>query len=193
VTLAGALSAHGLQRVDWLKCDTQGLDLSLFLSLPEEWRRRVLAVEFEPGLIDAYDGEDKFWRTLQMMEGEPYWICDLQVGQAARGERQLLTEVLGAGMGRWLPRLVPTAPAYVNVRYLRQVDGGLSRRELLLSWVFADLLGQHAHALRVARDGLGRSGGGVFEAMHRRSTRRLQFAMLRKFPRWMCQRLGLPV
>jgi hypothetical protein len=195
VTLPAALSASGLRGVDWLKCDTQGLDVSIFLSLPEEWRRRVLAVEFEPGLIDAYEGEDKFWRTLQVMESEPFWICDLQVGCTPRGDSAVLCEVLGAKMDRWLPRLAPGAPAFMNARYLRSLGaagGQLDRRGLLLSWVFADLLGQHAHALMVAREGQARWGGELFDDMLRVSLRRLRLAMLRKFPRWLCQRLGLP-
>jgi FkbM family methyltransferase len=195
VTLASALAANGLTRVDWLKCDTQGLDLSIFLSLPEEVRRRMLAVEFEPGLVDAYDGEDKLWRTLQAMEQEPFWVCDLQVGAAARGNPAALTELLGENMRRWLPRLVPTAPAYANVRYLRRMDiarENIDRRALLLSWVFADLLGQHAHGAMVAREGRARFGEELFADMMLASARRVRSTMLRKFPRWLCQRLGLP-
>jgi hypothetical protein len=53
-----ALDAHGLGRGDWLKCDTQGIDLQFYLSLPENWRRRMLAAEFEPGLVDVCEKED---------------------------------------------------------------------------------------------------------------------------------------
>lgn len=195
VTLHGALSASGLSGVDWLKCDTQGLDLSIFLSLPEAWRRRTLAVEFEPGLIDAYEGEDKLWRTLQAMEGEPFWACTLEVQGYPRGNREALREVLGPRSEKWLPRLAPSAPVYANVRYLRTLGGAggeLDRRSLLLTWVFADLLGQHSHALLVAREGAARFGGELFEDLLRASRRRLGRAMLRKLPRWLWQRLGLP-
>ena len=155
----------------------------------------MLAVEFEPGLVDAYEGEDKFWRTLQVMEGEPFWISDLEVGTTPRGHSARIGAEIGENMIRWLPRLAPRAPAFMNVRYLHTLDGeaGLQdRRSLLLSWVFADLLGQHAHALLVARAGLDRHGGDLFEAMRRVSRRRLRLAMLRKFPRWLWQRAGLP-
>jgi FkbM family methyltransferase len=63
-TLTGALAAQGITGVDWLKCDTQGLDLKLWQSLPAGWRSRVLAVEVEPGIIDAYDGEEKLGDVL---------------------------------------------------------------------------------------------------------------------------------
>ena len=194
VTLHDALASTGLAGVDWLKCDTQGLDLSIFMSLPADWRSRTLAVEFEPGLIDAYESEDKFWRTLQVMEGEPFWICDLEVCGTPRGNKFVLREELGSWVDKWLPRLAPSAPAYVNVRYLRRVGTAgepLDRRGLLLAWVFANVLGQHAHGLTIAREGRERFGGPLFDAMRDRSRQRLRIAMLKKFPQWLCQRLGL--
>ncbi|MBX3751772.1 MAG: FkbM family methyltransferase [Opitutaceae bacterium] len=193
VVLSDALQARGLDRIDWLKCDTQGQDLSIFLSLPEAWRRRVLAVEFEPGLIDAYEGEDKFWHTLRAMEEQPFWISDLQVCGTQRGEAELLRRLLGPRAERWVRRLAPTAPGWVNVRYLRRLPGAgepSDRRDLLLAWVFADLLGQHAHALTVAHDGRERFGGELFDRMLARSRRRLFWAMLPGVPGMVWRRLG---
>ena len=195
VTLHGALCAKGLGGIDWLKCDTQGLDLSLFMSLPGDWRSRTGVVEFEPGLIDAYEGEDKLWRTLQVMEAEPFWICDLDVGRYPRGNNAVLGELLGERNLKWLPRLAPSAPVYTNVRYVRSlggVGGELDRRGLLLAWVFANLLGQHTHALMVAREGTARFGGGLFEDLRRVSRRRLWWAMMQRMPSWLWRRLGLP-
>lgn len=201
VTLQAGLAANGLHGVDWLKCDTQGLDLSIFLSLPEDWRRRTLAVEFEPGFIDAYEGEDKLWRTLQAMEAEPFWLCDLQAGCYPRGNPVVLAEILGERMAKWLPRTVTGAPVYASVRYLRTLretdphrGAGvqLDRRGLLLSWVFADLVGQHTHALLVAREGMTRFNGKLFEDMLRASRWRLRRAMARRMPAWLWERFGLP-
>lgn len=201
VTLQAGLAANGLRGLDWLKCDTQGLDLSIFLSLPEDWRRQMLAVEFEPGVINAYEGEDKLWRTLQAMETEPFWLCDLQVGRYPRGNNVALTEILGARMAKWLPRTVAGAPVYANVRYLRRLGetdpnrnagAQLDRRGLLLSWVFADLVGQHTHALLVAREGMARFKSELFEEMLSVSRWRLRRAMARRLPAWLWQRFGLP-
>jgi hypothetical protein len=187
VTLQSALAANGLQRVDWLKCDTQGQDLSIFLSLPEEWRRRALAVEFEPGLIDAYQGEDKLWRTLQAMEAEPFWISDLQVGRSPRGDFSIFRHELGEGPARAVAGLAPGAPIYANLCFLRSVNDAvppLDRRGLLLAWVFADLLGQHTHALIVAAEGRRRFGAELFSEMGIRSA-----VCLRRAMRWRRMRL----
>jgi hypothetical protein len=192
VTLEAALAAQGLGRVDWLKCDTQGLDLKLYLSLPETWRARMLAVEFEPGLIDAYEGEDKLADVLSAMGGEPFWLADLVVGRTPRGRPALLAEHLGAGAARWFRRLGRGAPAWANARFLRDpgVRGELlDRRAHLLGWAFATLAGQHGHALAVADAGAHRFGGGLFVEMTAASVRGLRWSMARGVPAMVLRRL----
>ena len=56
--LDAVLSQLSLRGVDWFKTDSQGTDLRLFNSLPAPVRSRVLAVDLEPGLMDAYAGEE---------------------------------------------------------------------------------------------------------------------------------------
>jgi len=193
VTLADALAAQGLEQIDWLKCDTQGLDLSIYLSLPEGWRRQMLAVEFEPGLIDAYEGEDKFWQVLRTMETEPFWISDLQVCGTPRGNMELFRQLLGSRTARWAGRIAPSAPGWVNVRYLRDLSSRanlLDRRGLLLAWVFANLLGQHSYAVTVANEGVQRFGGGIFDRLLTHSIRSLRWSMLPRLPAAVWRRLG---
>jgi hypothetical protein len=183
-TLAAALAEQKLGRVDWLKCDTQGIDLKLYLSLPEEWRARMLAVEFEPGLIDAYEGEDKLADVLAAMAREPFWLAELEVGRTPRGRPALLAKRLGAGAVPWVRRLGPGAPAWANARFLRDVAArpdALDRRAYLLAWVFATITGQHGYALTVAAAGAQCFGGGLFGAMTAASTRSLRCAASRQW------------
>ncbi len=192
VTLPAALAANGLDRVDWLKCDTQGLDLGIFLSLPPAWRQRLLAVDFEPGLIDAYEGEDKLADVLAAMEREPFWLAQLDVVGAVRGRRDLLARHLGPRWLPWVRRLAPTASAWGNLRYLRdftRLPDALDRRAWLLGWVFATLLGQHGSALDLAEQGGARFGGDLFPEMARASVRHLRRSMLLGMPGWLWRRL----
>ena len=192
MTLEAALVAGKIDRVDWLKCDTQGLDLKLYLSVPETWRARMLAVEFEPGLIDAYEGEDKLADVLAAMGREPFWLADLDVGRTPRGRPVLLAERLGAGAARWVRRLGPGAPGWANARFLRDVakrPEALDRRGYLLAWVFATITGQHGYALTVATEGGRRCGDGLFAEMAAASVRSLRWAMARGFPAMVWRRL----
>ena len=191
-TLQAALAAQGLDRVDWLKCDTQGLDLRLYLSLPQPWRSRMLAVEFEPGLTDVYEGEDQLVDVLAAMKLEPFWLAELVVNRTPRGRPSLFAAYLSARTARWVRRLAPDAPAWVNAQFLRDpaVDGEvLDRRALLLGWVFATMAGQPAHALAIADEGTRRFGGDLFAAMTAASARALRRAMMRKLPAAICRRL----
>ena len=191
-TLVDALAAQGIAGVDWLKCDTQGLDLKLWQSLPAGWRSRVLAVEVEPGIIDAYDGEEKLGDVLAAFAGEPFWLAELAVGRVPRGGPALLEKYLGAGAATWVRRLAPGAPAWANVHFLRDFarePEPLDRRAHLLGWVWATLAGQHSAALTVADAGRRRFGGGRFEEMTAASGRSLRRAMVRGVPAMVWRRL----
>lgn len=194
-TLVEALAAQGITHTDWLKCDTQGLDLKLFASLPAEWRARLLAVEFEPGLIDAYEGEDKLAEVLAAMAREPFWLAELTVGATPRGRPELLEKWLGPSAVRWVRRLTPGAPAWANARFLREIAGSgetPNRRAHLLAWVFATITGQHGSALGVADAGARQFGGRLFDEMAAESARSLRWAMLRGGPAalWRRRRRG---
>lgn len=191
-TLREALVAQGIDRVDWLKCDTQGLDLKLWQSLPAEWRARTLAVEVEPGIIDAYEGEEKLGDVLGALAGEPFWLADLTVGRVARGRLAVLEKYLGAGAARWVRRLAPGAPAWANAHFLRdfaRATEALDRRAYLLGWVWATLAGQHSAALMVAHAGVVRFSGGIFAAMAAASARSLRWSMVRGLPAMLGRRL----
>ncbi|MBK9990387.1 MAG: FkbM family methyltransferase [Verrucomicrobia bacterium] len=186
-TLQSVLQSHGLPGLDWLKCDTQGTDFRLFMGLPAEIRRRVLAVEFEPGLIDAYESEDTFSQILGCMRSEPYLLaeCVLQKTPLACAKWK---------HSQWYRRLAPTHPGWGNLRYLRTTGSPtetLDRRSMLLLWVLATLQGHFAHAHNVAEEGVDRFEGGIFLKMQKASLRQLRLAMAVRVPVWILQRLLL--
>jgi FkbM family methyltransferase len=192
-SLADALAAQGIARIDWLKCDTQGTDLRLFASLPVAWRAGLLLADFEPGFIDAYAGEDRIADVLQAMTGEPFWLAGFEPGCTPRVRRSLIESVMPGWLRPWVRRLAPTAPAWAGLRYLRDVARAPvlpGRREWLLTWVFAQLAGQPGYALAVATEGQGRFGGALFAEMSTASLRQLQWAMLAGLPGWAWRRFA---
>lgn len=185
-TLADALRAQSLERIDWLKCDTQGLDLKIFLSLPEGVRQRLLAVEFEPGLIDVYEGEDKVADALATMAELPFRLAQISIGRTPlRGPPDLSAQLTR--------RLAPGVPAWANLHYLRDPAAApamLDRRGLLLAWVFATLSDQPGWAWAAAAAGRERFGGDLFAAMAAASARALRWAIVRGAPRALWRRLS---
>jgi hypothetical protein len=79
IQLHKALESIEYDYIDWFKVDSQGTDLDIFLSLPNEIRSKILAADFEPGIIDAYLGEDKLHQVQKAIEKEGMWFSSFVV------------------------------------------------------------------------------------------------------------------
>ena len=147
----------GLERIDWLKTDSQGTDLRIFRSLCDSVRAKVLAVDVEPGLIDAYQGEDLFVDAHRELLREGFWLSSMNVRGSVRMKRSTLSELAGAGVNldeRAITGGVRTTPGWCEARYFRSIDalgtGDEEQRSLTLLWAFALLDGQYGFALDIA-------------------------------------------
>jgi hypothetical protein len=151
-TLGEVLDMCSLDRVDWFKTDSQGIDLRLFQSLGDQIYNNVLVAEFEPGIIDAYKSEDKLWKLMAFMDTIDFWMEDIVIKGSQRLKsdlRRLFCDLelkLFAGM-------VKTSPGWAEVAYLNSLSADLKIREYLLLWVFSTIKQQHSYALEVAVKG----------------------------------------
>ena len=157
-SLSAVLDRLDLPRVDWFKTDSQGTDLRLFQSLPDELRRGVLAVDIEPGLIDAYQGEDLFVDAHRELLRQGFWLSSLEVRGSVRMKRTTLQ-----AMASYRPQLgdarvyqsVRPSPGWCEARYLRTLesleDRNAEERGYALLWVFAMIERQWGYALDIAR------------------------------------------
>ncbi len=155
-TLGTALEGLGLSGADWFKADTQGTDLRIFQSLPDSMQTGVLAVDVEPGLIDAYQGEDLFVETHSHLVSKGFWLSRLDVKGAVRMtnatkcELEAHDESASSGTNGFGVR---ESPAWCEARYLRTVASleGRLERDWILSWVFSMLDDQPGFALDLVR------------------------------------------
>jgi hypothetical protein len=156
VTLSFVLSELGITKIDWFKTDSQGTDLRLFKSLGDEKIKRVLAAEFEPGIIDAYEGEDKLWSLMGFMEKQPFWMTNINIKGSQRISRITTVKSLSRLEQRCLPALLKTSPGWGEVSFLNSftnADDSLDLRDYLLGWVFAVVEGQYGFAWELAKLG----------------------------------------
>jgi hypothetical protein len=156
-TLDAVIARLCLERIDWLKVDSQGTDLRLFNSLRPDVRDRVLCVEMEPGLIAGYKGEDVFTDVHRDMVQQGFWLSEANVCGSTRMRRssmrrlqQLLPGIDPDGVQR---RCRPS-PGWVEATYLRSIEQ-LSGRgapvvDYVLLWAFAVMRRQWGFALDVA-------------------------------------------
>jgi len=156
-TLDSVLDRLSLSRIDWFKTDSQGTDLRIFNSLREQVRSRVLAIDIEPGLIDAYVGEDLFVEAHRDLTQNGFWLSDLNIGVAVRMRRSTLREVIERDKNvnnAFVERTLKKSPVYCEARYFRTIEslaqGDFLKGDYALLWIFAILDNQLGFALDLA-------------------------------------------
>jgi FkbM family methyltransferase len=155
-TLKQILREVKIDHIDWFKVDSQGIDLRLFKSLGKEQYQRVLVAEFEPGIIDAYKGEDKLHSVFKFMEENGFWLSDMTV----KGSQRLPAEILESFFPNPILRKLgmfshKTSPGWAELLYLNSFQNkkDFTKREYLLGWLFATLQDQHGFAYQLATTG----------------------------------------
>jgi hypothetical protein len=155
--LNAVIDRLGLQGVDWFKTDSQGTDLRLFQSLKDNLRERVLAIDIEPGLIDAYRGEDLFVDAHRELLHQGFWLSSLDVKGTVRMKRTTLQAIISHRpelQDTHIYQSVRPSPAWCEARYLRTLESLAERnadvRNYALLWVFAMIERQWGYALDIA-------------------------------------------
>jgi FkbM family methyltransferase len=154
ITLGAVLQQTELSRIDWMKIDTQGTDLRLFTSLSDGVRSRMLALDVEPGLINAYQGEDLFVDAHRHLTQHGFWLSNLNIGSTARIRKSTLAELVPNPSMRqaFAHRAIKKSPAWAEARYMREIDLLADPNAYALLWTFAMIDRQAGFALDVALD-----------------------------------------
>lgn len=154
-TLTEVLSINNISVVDWFKTDTQGTDLRLFKSLPENVREKVIVAEFEPGIIDAYKGEDKFFEVLAYMSNKCFWVDDAKIKGSIRMNLAFLAKHVPENKLKMYLTVNKESPGWCEVSFINSFEQPemRSKRNLLLGIVFSVLKKQPGFALKLAFEG----------------------------------------
>jgi len=152
-TLSRILDELEIGKIDWFKVDSQGCDWRLFHSLGTERMRKTIVADFEPGIIDAYRGEDKLHTILRNMEGEPFWMCDCRVQGTTRLRPEYLEELIPDANLASLRAALKQSPGWAEISYMNDFrsDCNLSERDFLLGIVFCLVKEQFGAALEITR------------------------------------------
>lgn len=166
VTISKVLAELQLDYIDWYKSDSQGTDLRIFASLDNKLMNNIIAAEFEPGIIDAYHGEDKLWKLISYMEDKNFWCCACEVLGSRRISADIAKQNFSGLQRKLLNSSLPTAPGWAEISYLNDFSAMDSNpRAFLLGWVFAKICGQHGEALGLAKRAASLFDNEIFELM----------------------------
>lgn len=155
IDLPTVIAEQKISKIDWFKTDSQGTDLRLFQSMGEELIEKVIVAEFEPGLIDAYKGEDKLYMLLSYMDKKNFWIAGMNVLGSQRISRDTKHRKLNFLPDRFLKAIIRTSPGWAEMIYFNsfKMDHLFGKRDFLLAWVFAVVQKQYGFALEIAMKG----------------------------------------
>ncbi|WNB74215.1 hypothetical protein [Methylomonas koyamae] len=187
VLLLESLRKVGIDYIDWYKSDTQGADLRIFDSLPKVIKEKILLAEFEPGIIDAYFGEDKLHQLMAYMDVMPFWISGMDIKGSQRID-SLDFRNLGFLARRSIGSFLKSAPGWCEIAYINTMeDEKLSRRDWLLAWLFASIKQEHGFALYLARLGADKFDDDLFNELYAISSRSLSPGYVKYAVRMMCK------
>ncbi len=180
-TIPAALEQVKINYIDWFKTDSQGLDLRIFNSVPKKIREKILAAEFEPGIIDSYHGEDKLYSFLQKIEKKDFWMSNATV----KGSQRISNEELQMFSGSpFVQKMIyfshKISPGWVEIMYLNTFEKEFSLREYFLGWVFATIEEQHGFALKLAKTGFAKLSHSLLMEMEESSMRRIRYGLFNK-------------
>ncbi|MEW5819372.1 MAG: hypothetical protein AB1782_04215 [Cyanobacteriota bacterium] len=152
IKLNDVLNELDLTYVDWFKTDSQGIDLRLFKSLGKNITDKILAAEFEPGILDSYNGEDKLHELMQYMDTQPFWMSDIGVKGVQRISKNLIEIYFNGEENYILASSMKTAPGWAEVTYTNDLTNAdlFDIRDYLLSIVFALIDKQYGFAFDVS-------------------------------------------
>jgi FkbM family methyltransferase len=143
-TINSVVARLKLDRLDWIKIDTQGTDLRVFRSIDPTLRSKILAVDIEPGLIEAYKGEDTFLTAHAALIEDGFWVSDLNVLGTVRMRPDTLKKFAHLNRFYRYDRLVyrvKNNPGWVNARYLRTpkwlIDNKLGKEAWVMLFAFS--------------------------------------------------------
>jgi len=144
VTLEQVCNENQISYIDWVKLDSQGTDLRLFNAIPEPVKNKVVVAELEPGIISAYQGEDKLYTVLGTFDKLGFWLSDFKVKGVQRG-----TNELTAKFGTYrVDHFIRTSPCWGELTFLRETNK-LEIRELLVLLAAAIVEFQYGFAIQV--------------------------------------------
>lgn len=165
VDLRSAITSCGVSYIDWYKTDSQGTDLRIFSALPKDVVSQTIVAEFEPGIIDAYVGEDKLHQLMAYMDKKPFWVSNMIVKGSQRIDQEDF-DSLNSIQRRSIGSFLKVAPGWCEISYLNNFnDENMGLREYLLGWAFSSIKGEHGFARHLARIGASKYPDPLFEEL----------------------------
>ena len=172
ISLSSALKELNIEKIDWFKSDSQGLDLRLFLNVDDDIRKKIIVAEFEPGFIDAYQNEDKLYSLLEYFQNKNYWLSDILVKGVPRISSKLFNSIYSnQKLTKLLSLSLKPSPGWAEVTVINSFDSSISftKRDYLLGCLFAMIEKQFGFSYELSLKGFDKFEDPIFMKIHKKS------------------------
>jgi hypothetical protein len=155
IKLPEVVAQYQIPQIDWFKTDSQGTDLRLFDSIGAELQNKAIVVEMEPGIVDAYKGEDKVSDCLHYFEKRAdFCLVAMKILGPLRMRSDRFERIFTSTFNRKLASgFLPKVPGWAEMAFMNTLEGPQSLRSFLLGWLFATILKRHDMAHGYAIEG----------------------------------------
>jgi len=132
-TLNNVLDELKIDYIDWFKTDSQGTDLRIYKKIPKNIRHKLFVAEFEPGIINAYQDEDKLYSVLKLMNDD-FFIDNIKF----RGSHRIKPEIAKKNFSKFESKFIRLvnneSKLHANVSYLNNFKSKnhYTKRDVLL-------------------------------------------------------------
>lgn len=177
ISLSTALKELNINKIDWFKSDSQGLDLRLFLDIDYEIRNKIIVAEFEPGFIDAYENEDKLYSLLEYFQNKNFWLSDLNIKGVPRISSKLYTSIYSnERLSKLLSLSLKAAPGWAELTMINSFNNknNFTKREYLLGCLFAMIEKQFGFAYELSLKGFEKFDDPIFKDVSRKSLKMMK-------------------
>lgn len=153
-TINSVLKTNQLNYIDWFKTDSQGTDLRIYSSITPQIRERILVAEFEPGIMDAYIGEDKLYGIMEFFNNKDFWCDECRVKGMRRLKEETKKKYFRFVSDRLFNAFLKPSAFWAEISYTNQMrKSSFDKRDYLLMIVFAILKKQYGFAIEIAEIG----------------------------------------
>jgi len=150
-------------RIDWYKADTQGTDIRIFKSLNEDIIAKILCLDFEPGIIEAYKTEDKVYEIMAFMKDKNFWLGELKIDGTPRISSET-KKIFPKMIREFIENFITKSPCWAEMTYFNSLENG-TLRDYLLMYVFLIEKKQLGFALDIAIRGGVKFKDTIFQQM----------------------------
>jgi len=193
ITLNSALKKVGYNYIDWIKTDTQGTDLRIFMSLDELVRDNILVAEFEPGILDAYVGEDKLYQIMEHFNENCFWCDECVVKGLNRVSPKIIDEEFDVVMKRFIHLFQKNCAFWAEISYMNEMTSdSLQEREFLLMCAFSLAKGQYGFAMEISLIGENKYNNPIFNDIYEHALKKMKMNGYAKLPLYLLKKI-IPV